>query len=109
MLKALARRLSEACKDGEVAYRIGGEEMVIVLPKRNLTVARQFAEALRRAIERLSIMDKRSGERVSRITASFGVTEFKPSDDYETLMRRVDDQLYQAKALGRNRVMPMSL
>jgi len=109
VLKALSRRLSEACKEGEAAYRIGGEELCLLLPKRNLTVARQFAEALRRAIERLSIMDKRSGERVSRITASFGVTEYRPGDDYETLMRRVDDQLYKAKALGRNRVMPMSL
>lgn len=109
VLKALARRLMDACKEGEQAYRIGGEEMVLLLPKRTLAMARQYAESLRRAIERLSIMDKRSGERVSRITASFGVVEYQPDDSYETLMRRADELLYQAKELGRNRVMPMNL
>ncbi len=109
VLKAIARRVKDSCKSGERPFRIGGEEIAIILPARSLLVARQFAEALRRAIEKLSVMDRRSGQRLNAITASFGVTEYIANDSYENILRRADEQLYRAKELGRNRVMPMSL
>lgn len=109
VLKAVARRLRDACRHGEKAYRIGGEEMAILLPARPLNLARQFAEALRRSVEKVSVLEKRSGRRINQVTASFGVAEFMTGDQYETLMSRTDEQLYRAKSLGRNRVMPMNL
>ena len=109
MLKAIARRVKDSCKSGERPFRIGGEEIAIILPARSLLVARQFAEALRRAIEKLSVMDRKSGQRLNAVTASFGVTEYVTNDSYENILRRADEQLYRAKELGRNRVMPMSL
>lgn len=109
VLKAIARRVKDSCKSGERPFRIGGEEIAIILPSRSLLVARQFAEALRRAIEKLSVMDRKSGQRLNAVTASFGVTEYVANDSYENLLRRADEQLYRAKELGRNRVMPMSL
>ena len=109
VLKAIARRVKDSCKSGERPFRIGGEEIAIILPARSLLVARQFAEALRRAIEKLSVMDRKSGQRLNAVTASFGVTEYVTNDSYENILRRADEQLYRAKELGRNRVMPMSL
>ena len=109
VLKAIARRVKDSCKSGERPFRIGGEEIAIILPNRSLLVARQFAEALRRAIEKLSVMDRKSGQRLNAVTASFGVTEYVANDSYENILRRADEQLYRAKELGRNRVMPMSL
>ena len=72
-------------------------------------IARQFAESLRRAIERLNIMDKKTNQRLNSVTASFGVAEYVAGDDDHALLHRADMQLYKAKQLGRNRVMPMSL
>ncbi len=109
VLKAIARRVKDSCKSGERPFRIGGEEIAIILPARSLLIARQFAEALRRAIEKLSVMDRKSGQRLNAVTASFGVTEYVANDSYENILRRADEQLYRAKELGRNRVMPMSL
>ncbi len=109
VLKAIAKRISDSCNNGEKIYRIGGEEFALLLPTRKLLIARQFAESQRRAIERLSIMDKNTSQRLNSVTASFGVAEFMPGDDYQSLMHRADAQLYKAKQLGRNRVMPMSL
>jgi diguanylate cyclase len=109
VLKAIARRVKDSCKSGERPFRIGGEEMAIILPGRTLPVARQFAEALRRAIDKISVMDRRSGQHLNSITASFGVAEAITNDSYESVMRRADEQLYRAKDLGRNRVMPMLL
>lgn len=109
VIKAIAKRISDSCNNGEKIYRIGGEEFAILLPMRKLLIARQFAESQRRAIERLNIMNKNTNQRLNNVTASFGVAEFTTGDDYQSLMHRADAQLYKAKQLGRNRVMPMSL
>ena len=109
VLKAIARRVTDACKAGIKGFRIGGEEMAVILPHTTLLVARQFAEALRRAVEKITVMERKSGQRLNSLSASFGVAEYLTGDTYEQIMRRADDQLYRAKELGRNRVMPMSL
>jgi hypothetical protein len=41
------------------------------------------------------------------ITASFGVTELQPGDTPETMLRRADRALLQAKDNGRNAVVPI--
>ncbi|RJX71506.1 GGDEF domain-containing protein [Vibrio sinensis] len=107
IIKGLARRLMNSCREGCTAYRIGGEEFAIVIPNRNIRIARQFADSLRRAIEKLSIKDRRSGEQVGNITASFGVAEFREGDTLNDVLDRADSLLYEAKQLGRNRVMPL--
>lgn len=107
VLKAIARRLQQSCRDGICAYRFGGEEFALIVPNKSLRIARQYADTLRRMIEKLRIRDKRSGTQVHSITASFGVAEFEPGDTPEALINKADKQLYEAKQLGRNRVMPI--
>lgn len=107
VIRALAKRLQTSCRDGITAYRFGGEEFALIVPNKSIRIARQFAETLRRAIEKLSIKDRRSGKQIANITASFGVTEFQPGDTVESLVDRTDALLYEAKQLGRNRVMPI--
>ncbi len=58
-------------------------------------------------IEKLRVRDKRSGTQVHSITASFGVAEFEVGDTVDSLVNKADKQLYEAKQLGRNRVMPI--
>jgi len=108
VLKAFGRRLNDSARDGSQAYRFGGEEFAILLPSSSLGRARQFAETTRKLIERLSIRDKRTAKSVNNITASFGVSEFKVGDTLTSFITRADEQLYTAKRLGRNRVLPMS-
>lgn len=109
VLRAVAKRISDSCQEGEQAFRFGGEEFVVILPNKKFTVARQNADSIRRAIERLSIRDKRSGKLIDSITVSIGVTENKNKDASTDLLSRADLQLYEAKRLGRNRVMPMPM
>lgn len=107
VLRAFSKRLRDACKEGVTAYRLGGEEFAMLVPHRSLALARQMAESMRRAIERMSILDRKSGRRIDHITASFGVGEFNGQESADCLVERTDKLLYKAKELGRNRVMPL--
>ncbi|MCW8333661.1 diguanylate cyclase [Vibrio sp. SCSIO 43135] len=107
VIRGLAKRLQTSCREGITAYRFGGEEFALIVPNKQLRIARQFAETVRRAIEKLSIKDRRSGKQVGNITASFGVAEFIEGDTPEALIEKADKLLYEAKQLGRNRVMPI--
>ncbi|WP_243977484.1 GGDEF domain-containing protein [Vibrio natriegens] len=107
VLKSIARRLQQSCRDGSCAYRFGGEEFALIVPNKSLRIARQYADTLRRMIEKLRVKDKRTGTQVHSITASFGVAEFEPGETAESLVSKADKQLYDAKMLGRNRVMPI--
>ncbi len=107
MLRAFSKRLRETCKEGVTAYRLGGEEFALLVPMRSLALSRQMAESLRRAIEKMSILDRKSGRRIDHITASFGVGEYSGQETGDSLVERTDKLLYKAKELGRNRVMPL--
>lgn len=106
ILKGIAQRLKQACKGGISAYRFGGEEFALIVPNKSLRVARQMAEAVRLSVEKMAITDRKTGNKMGNVTASFGVAEFAEGDTYEDLVGRADKQLYDAKRTGRNRVMP---
>jgi diguanylate cyclase len=107
VIKAISKKLQQSCREGISAYRFGGEEFALIVPNKSLRIARQYADTLRRVIEKLRVKDKRSGQQIESITASFGVAEYRVGDSAEALVERADKQLYEAKQLGRNRVMPL--
>lgn len=107
VIKGIARRLQLSCRDGIQAYRFGGEEFALIVPNKSLRIARQFGESLRRAVEKLSVKDRRTSKQIGNITISMGVAELEPGESAESLIERTDKLLYEAKELGRNRVMPI--
>lgn len=107
VLKSVARKLQTGCRDGAQAFRYGGEEFAILLPNSNLTVARQIADVMRRSIEKMNVKDRRTGVVLDGITASVGVAQMQKNMGALELIEQADKQLYEAKRLGRNRVMPI--
>ncbi|WP_409439351.1 GGDEF domain-containing protein [Psychromonas sp. GE-S-Ul-11] len=107
VLKAVGRKINESMREQSTAYRFGGEEFVMLLPKTNIRIARHFAESIRKKLEKLSLKDKRSGQMINNITASFGVVESQPNESITEVIARADEYLYKAKNLGRNRVLPI--
>ncbi|MER8748158.1 GGDEF domain-containing protein [Mesorhizobium sp. M1050] len=99
VIETFAGFLREAAAGHHVAGRIGGEEFAIMLPGTNLAAARLFAEGTRSAFSALPINGLPAD---NRCTASFGVAELHPSEDFTDLMRRADQALYQAKNAGRD-------
>jgi diguanylate cyclase (GGDEF)-like protein len=103
VLKAVAQTLLKGIRKCDYLIRYGGEEFILIMPATSLARAVDVAERLRRAIEALPLSP--NGHSL-RVTASFGVAEMKPGYDRDRLIREVDQRLYAAKTLGRNRIVP---
>jgi diguanylate cyclase len=108
VLKATAKKLQTTCRDGAQAFRFGGEEFAIIVPNSNFSKSRSLAESMRRAVEKIGVKDKRTGEMLGDIAVSMGVAELRKGMNPLALIEQADKHLYEAKRLGRNRVMPMS-
>jgi len=81
--------------------RWGGEEFLVVLPKTDLKGAVRFAEKLREVVSKSKFMYK--GVRIP-ITISGGVADRISSESMEDMLKRADENLYQAKEGGRNKI-----
>ncbi len=108
VLKAIAKRLQEKCKPNATPFRFGGEEFSILMHGATLAEAIHQAENIRLSLEKISVIDRRTNRHITGVTASFGVAAMQPGMRRSDLLEAADRQLYQAKRLGRNRVMPMS-
>ena len=103
-LRELAR-LCTRIADGELVARFGGEEIVVILPGRDLAQARALAERIRLRISDASIVHPASPV-AGHLTVSIGVAALQPEPDTDParLVAAADRALYAAKAGGRNRV-----
>lgn len=89
------------------AFRFGGEELIVVLPKTALTKASTIAERIREAIEAAAIPHPALAVG-SVVTASFGVACSRPGLKMRAVdvIADADAALYDAKRNGRNQVWP---
>ena len=107
-LRALAARLEQNARIGDLVGRIGGEEFCVLLQDADQHEAGLAAERLRRAVDEAPVLDL-GGGRAIRLTISVGVATILPGDTLDRLAHRADDALYAAKAAGRNRVHPSAV
>jgi two-component system cell cycle response regulator len=103
VLKQFSERIQQNVRGIDLAARYGGEEFIIVMPDTDLAVAQSVAERLRQFIADLPFTVS-TEEGALDISASFGVTASGTTDTPETMIKRADEALYQAKHEGRNRV-----
>jgi diguanylate cyclase (GGDEF)-like protein len=104
VLVDFANCLRHEVYSGDVVARYGGEEFVIVCPGTALEQGFKRAERLRLAIMNGNI----GGNPDLRVTTSFGVTQVESGDTVETLLKRADRALYNAKKTGRNRTVSLT-
>lgn len=93
VLAKVAQVLSTNIRAGDRLARYGGEEFVLALPQTDLHDARVMAERLRRAITEST-----------PTTTSIGCAARLPGEPAESVLRRADDQLLEAKRQGKNAV-----
>ncbi|MBL8537265.1 MAG: PleD family two-component system response regulator [Hyphomonadaceae bacterium] len=104
VLREFATRLASNTRPSDFACRLGGEEFVIIMPRTNGDIACLAAERLRRGIC-ASPFTVPGAPMPLDITASIGVSCSSGAEDTpDTLLKRADEGLYEAKRSGRNRV-----
>ncbi|TWB20873.1 response regulator receiver modulated diguanylate cyclase [Nitrospirillum amazonense] len=110
VLKEVALRASRNLRNFDLVARLGGEEFVVVMPDTDLAAGVLVAERLRRRIGETPFNVTTEGGEIT-VTISVGVAVAAgaqgPDGRMETgdsLLRRADMALYEAKRAGRNRV-----
>ena len=91
--------VNEIIRESDIFARYGGDEFIILLPETNVKEAANLAKRLK---EKIEVNNFNSVDEA--ITCSFGVTEYINKENIDDFIKRVDDALYVAKNLGRNRV-----
>jgi diguanylate cyclase (GGDEF)-like protein len=101
VLKGVANILQENSRKVDVVARYGGEELVVVLPKKDINQAVQYAEKIRSKIQSASFVY--DGAKVA-VTASLGVSSRRRNSSLSETIKSADAGVYQAKDTGRNKV-----
>ncbi len=104
VLREVADALSSACRGGDQIYRYGGEEFLLVLPNCGVEGALASAERYRAAVEALRIPHAASDAGIVTISMGIGILASFPGATVETWLKQADSALYEAKRMGRNRV-----
>lgn len=106
VLKRVAQLIRESLRRYDSVGRIGGEEFLVISPGTGMNEAVALADRIR-----VTIMDDTicEGELQVSVTLSVGVTVLSTDDQsIETMLKRADKALYEAKKAGRNRVVTIT-
>jgi two-component system cell cycle response regulator len=99
VLQQIAKISQNFFRENDVIVRYGGEEFLIILEKIEYAHALRKTEAFRAFIQ----SDKRFPEEIE-VTISIGISKFEIGETMNRVIKRADNALYEAKKLGRNRV-----
>lgn len=103
VLKSVAVRISQIIRASDLAFRYGGEELVVLLPACGEDEAIASAKRIQAGLADLTLVSR--GERLPPVTVSVGVSCF-PNDgsSVASLFQVADAGVYAAKSAGRNAV-----
>ena len=100
LLRRVAERLRECVRDTDTISRLGGDEFLIAVT--DFHDARSVTQVANKILEALARPFEVEGRELSS-TLSMGIAVW-PADgsDFDTLLKKADTALYQAKGAGRN-------
>jgi len=96
VLRRVGSIILKSTRMSDFPIRMGGEEVLILLPQTEVEDAFAIAERIRRKVEEEFHAD------AINVTISLGVTQLKGDDTIESLLKRVDDAVYMSKKNGKN-------
>ncbi|MEO1132010.1 MAG: GGDEF domain-containing protein [Cyanobacteria bacterium J06639_1] len=98
VLRGVGKLLRDRLRRTDKAFRLGGEEFLLLLYNTRADDAFAVAETLRRDIRGLALLPDRS------VTVSVGIATLSANEDWKAWVKRSDENLYKAKTTGRDRV-----
>jgi len=105
VLRLFADRVRKAVRRVDILIRRGGEEFVLIMPATGATQAHATASRIQQTLHAEPFaIEPPTGPETIRQTASIGVATWDKRETPEGLERRADEAMYEAKRLGRDRV-----
>lgn len=98
VLKRIADVILSRIRKTDTLARWGGDEFVILLSDTPLEAAIKVAEDIKIELHKLSIAG------VPSVTVSMGVADNIGCDCIDTVVKKADDLMYQAKSEGRDSI-----
>lgn len=96
VLKAVAQSLSRSIRENvDSGYRYGGDEFAAILPEVRTGQAVEIAQRINNCLQETDLQ---------HVTLSFGIAEFSPEMDSETLFKHADEAMYMAKKSAESRI-----
>ncbi|AMD00593.1 GGDEF domain-containing protein [Halomonas chromatireducens] len=103
VLVSVGALLRERLRTNDIPARLGGEEFALLLPETGLKEAVGVAEKVRQLVFEQAFMSE-EGNRFS-VSITCGVSAFHGTEEtVEAILHRADQNLYEGKRAGRNRV-----
>ena len=97
LLTSISKIILENIRNTDIFGRYGGEEFLIICRKTTKENAFVLAEKLRILIKEFKF------DEIGHKTISLGISDFQKSDTVETLFKKADTALYEAKNTGRDK------
>jgi len=94
VLQILSKILKDNLRKIDSAYRLGGEEFVVLLPHTSKEKARKVADRIQREVRGKLYPQY-------KVTVSIGVADSKDDED---VVKAADDAMYEAKRKGKDRI-----
>ncbi|MDJ0833285.1 MAG: GGDEF domain-containing protein [Gammaproteobacteria bacterium] len=101
LLQTVCVKIISVLRDTDMLFRYGGDEFVVALPYTDIQGALDAGDRILHSIQNLSANECPGG---ASIGISIGLSMLLPEDDFQSLFKRVDQALYQAKIDGKNRL-----
>lgn len=98
ILAELARLISGQLRSSDTLARWGGDEFVLLLPNVPMDGTIALIERIRKTISNHSFPQE------SNVTCSFGIAGMEQVDDFNSLLFKADQMMYQGKEHGKNSV-----
>ena len=104
VLVELSRRVVHNVRSVDTVARLGGEEFLVLMPDTEEGLASTVAERLRASVAKEPFRARGLDNEGLEITISVGVAMFDAErDTVESVIKKADDALYEAKRSGRNK------
>ena len=94
VLKKIVEIVKRLLRKEHKLYRIGGDEFVIILNRVDLKAAERIIDRIVSTIDKTKMKYK---EHLIEITISIGLTMHRKDDNIESILKRADDAVYEAK------------
>ncbi|WP_159822072.1 GGDEF domain-containing protein [Colwellia sp. 20A7] len=103
VIQRIAKIIKSHLTEQDFAVRFGGEEFLVVMTNKSIIEAKEVAEKIRIAIEKMKLIQRETNDPLPPISVSIGIAQNNNAQDWPSLFKEADNALYQAKKSGRNR------